>query len=53
MPLLILMTILLLISWLFSEVFVLGPISFLSSLKPFSNLTLLLAILTFLWCFGD
>lgn len=53
MPLLILMTLLLFISWLFSEVFLLGPISFLGSLKPFSNLTLLVAVLAFLWCFGD
>jgi len=53
MPLIFLMMLLLVISWLFSEVFVLGPLSFLSSLKPFSNLTLLLAFLAILWCFGD
>lgn len=53
MPLIILMTLLLVISWGFSEVFVLVPLSFLSSLQPFSNFTLLLALLAILWCFGE
>lgn len=53
MPLLILMTILLLVSWLFSELFVVSPLIFLNSLKPFFNLTLVLALVTILWCFGD
>ncbi|MGC1393539.1 MAG: hypothetical protein WA828_04590 [Coleofasciculaceae cyanobacterium] len=53
MPLLILMTLLLFISWLFSEVFLLGPISFLDSLNPLSNLTLIVVVLGILWCFGD
>lgn len=53
MPLIILLTLLLLLSWLFSEAFILVPVSFLSSLKPLSNLTLILAVLAIVWCFGE
>ncbi len=53
MPLLILVTLLLASSWFFSEVFVLVPLNFLNSLKPFTSLTLGVALLAFLWCFGE
>ncbi len=53
MPLIILVTLLLISSWFFSEVLVLVPLNFLNSLKPFSSLTLVVALLAFLWCFGE
>jgi hypothetical protein len=52
MPLIILITLLLFNSWLFSEVLVLLPLNLLNSLKPFSSSMLLVALLAFLWCFG-
>jgi hypothetical protein len=52
-PLIILMTLLLLSSWFFSEVLVLVPLNILNSLKPFSSLTLVVVFLGFLWCFGE
>ncbi len=53
MPLIILVTLLLISSWFFSEVLVLVPLNLLNSLKPFSSLTLVVALLAFLWCFGE
>lgn len=53
MPLIILMTLLLLISWLFSEVLVFIPLNLLNSLKPFTSLTLVVVLLAFLWCFDE
>jgi hypothetical protein len=53
MPLIILITLLLLNSWLFSEVLVLVPLNLLNSLKPFSSFSLVIALLAFLWCFGE
>ncbi|EDX73726.1 hypothetical protein [Coleofasciculus chthonoplastes] len=53
MPLIILISLLLMMSWLFSEVLVLFPVDILNSLKPFTSLTLIVALLAFLWCFGE
>jgi hypothetical protein len=53
MPLIILITLLLFTSWLFSEVLVLIPLNLLNSLKPFTSLSLVVVLLTFLWCFGE
>jgi hypothetical protein len=53
MPLIILITLLLFTSWLFSEVLVLVPLNLLNSLKPFTSLSLVVVLLTFLWCFGE
>ena len=53
MPLILLITLLLLSSWLFSEVLVLIPLNILNSLKPFSSLTLVVVLLGLLWCFGE
>jgi len=52
-PLIILISLLLIMSWLFSEVLVLFPVDILNSLKPFTSLTLIVALLAFLWCFGE
>jgi hypothetical protein len=52
-PLIILMTLLLILSWLFSEVLILIPLNLLNSLKPFSSLTLVIALLAFFWCFEE
>ncbi|MEQ8969334.1 MAG: hypothetical protein RIE73_02935 [Coleofasciculus sp. C1-SOL-03] len=49
----ILISLLLIMSWLFSEVLVLFPVDILNSLKPFTSLTLIVALLAFLWCFGE
>ncbi|MBE9128242.1 hypothetical protein IQ258_19255 [Coleofasciculus sp. LEGE 07081] len=53
MPLVILITLLLIVSWFFSEVLVLFPLDILNSLKPFSSLTLVVVLLVFVWCFGE
>jgi hypothetical protein len=53
MPLIILITLLLITSWLFSEVLVLVPLNLLNSFKPFTSLTLVVALLAFLWCFEE
>ncbi|MEQ9551405.1 MAG: hypothetical protein RIM23_17565 [Coleofasciculus sp. G3-WIS-01] len=53
MPLIILISLLLIMSWLFSEVLILFPVDILNSLKPFTSLTLIVALLAFLWCFGE
>jgi hypothetical protein len=51
-PLIILITLLLLCSWLFTEVLVLVPIDLLNSLRPFMWVNLGVVVLVFLWCFG-
>ncbi len=53
MSLIILITLLLFSSWLFSEVLVLVPLNLLNSLKPFTSLTLVVVVLAFLWCFEE
>ncbi len=53
MPLIILITLLLFNSWLFSEVLVLVPLNLLNSVKPFTSLSLVIVLLLFLWCFGE
>lgn len=53
MSLIILITLLLFSSWLFSEVLVLVPLNLLNSLKPFTSLTLVVVVLGFLWCFEE
>jgi len=53
MPLVILITLLLFTSWLFSEVLVLVPLNLLNSLKPFTSLSLVVVLLSVLWCFGE
>jgi len=52
MSLIILITLLLWSSWFFSEVLVFVPLNLLHSLKPFTSLSLVIALLAFLWCFG-
>jgi len=53
MPLIILITLLLIINWLFSEALVLGPVEILNYFKPLTSLTFLVALLAFFWCFGE
>ena len=53
MPLLILMILLLINSWLFSEVLVLIPLKLLSGLTPPSWVSLTVALILFFWCFGE
>jgi hypothetical protein len=53
MPLIILITLLLFTSWLFSEVLVLVPLNLLNSLKPFTSLSLVVVLIAVLWCFGE
>ncbi|HEY9872031.1 MAG TPA: hypothetical protein V6D12_01265 [Candidatus Obscuribacterales bacterium] len=53
MPLAILMTLLLISSWLFSEVLVLLPLNLLHALTPPGWLGLTAALLLLFWCFGE
>jgi hypothetical protein len=53
MPLFILITLLLLVSWFFSEVLVLVPLDLLHSLKPLTSLSVFVGLLFFIWCFGE
>lgn len=53
MPLVVLVTLLLLSSWLFSEVLVFFPLSVLHSLRFLGWVIVMAALLLFLWCFGD
>ena len=53
MSLIILITLLLFSSWLFSEVLVFVPLNLLNSLKPFTSLTLVVVVLAVLWCFEE
>jgi hypothetical protein len=53
MPLAILITFLLITSWLFSEVLVLLPLKLLHGLTPPAGLILIAVLVLFSWCFEE
>ncbi len=53
MPFVILIGLLVVSNWLFSEVLVFFPLDILSAVKPITSLTIAIALIIFVWCFGE
>ncbi len=53
MPFVILIAVFVLSNWLFSEVLVFLPLDIVSAVKPITSLTIAIAVIIFVWCFGE
>lgn len=52
MPSIVLILLLLLGGLMFTEVLVFFPLEIVNSFRPLTSLSLVMALLVFLWCFG-